>query len=326
MDWVTFVMMFVLRFILISVAIYLLIAGALILSQWPSKVAGKGLDFTKLKLAGDPVVPVTFVARDGVKLAVRVHGGQGGPLVVVVHGSGGHGAGYDWLGARIAAQTGAQVLVPDLRGHGVNPAPKGDVAYIGQLEDDLADLIAQYRRSGQKLLLLGHSSGGGLVVRYAGGAYGDTVDGAVLLAPFLKYNAPTMRPNAGGWARPLTRRLIGLSMLNMLGVKVLNGMTAIAFNLPDGALAEQMAAGYSYRMNTSFSPRSAYLKDVAALPPFVVIAGQDDEAFLADQYQPVMGAVTGNGRYHILDGVSHLDVFTQEKTVDLVTEFMRDRL
>nr|WP_325250605.1 alpha/beta fold hydrolase [Amylibacter sp.] len=322
MDWV----MVVLRFALVSVAIYLLIAGALILSQWPSKAGGDGLDFAKLDVTGDPVEPVTFLARDGTKLAVRTHGGQGGPLAVVVHGSGGHGAAYDWLGARIAAQTGAQVLVPDLRGHGVNPAPKGDVAYIGQLEDDLADLIAQYRTEGQKLLLLGHSSGGGLVVRFAGGDYGDTVDAAVLLAPFLKYNAPTMRPDAGGWARPLTRRLIGLSMLNMLGLKMLNGMTAIVFNLPEGALAEHMAGAYSYRMNTSFSPRSDYLKDLAALPPFVVIAGKDDEAFLADQYQPVMAAVNDKGRYHILDGVSHLDVFTQEKTVDLVTEFMRDRL
>nr|WP_323776517.1 alpha/beta fold hydrolase [Amylibacter sp.] len=322
MDWV----IFVLRFVAISAVIYLVIAGGLILSQWPSKVAGEGLSFAKLGLIGDPVDPVTYKARDGVKLAVRVHGGQGGPLVVVVHGSGGHGAAYDWLGARIAAETGARVLVPDLRGHGVNPAPKGDVAYIGQLEDDLADLIAQYRAEGQKLLLLGHSSGGGLVLRYAGGAYGDTMDGAVLLAPFLKYNAPTMRPSAGGWAQPLTRRLIGLSMLNMVGLKVLNGMTAIVFNLPEGALAESMAGGYSFRMNTSFSPRADYLKDVAALPPFVVIAGQDDEAFLADQYQPVMSAVTDNGRYHILDGVSHLDVFTQEKTLDLVTDFMRDRL
>lgn len=314
----------VLRGVGITAVIYLVIAGGLILSQRPSEVSGDGLDFAKLDLRGDPVMPVEFEARDGVKLAVRVHDGQGGPLVIVVHGSGGHGAAYDWLGERIAAQTGAQVLVPDLRGHGVNPDPRGDVAYIGQLEDDLADLVGQYRKPEQKLVLLGHSSGGGLVVRFAGGVYGETLDGAVLLAPFLKYNAPTMRPNAGGWAQPLTRRIIGLTLLNMVGLNMFNGMTAIVFKLPDTALAEGMAGAYSYRMNTSFLPRSDYLKDVAALPPFLLIAGQDDEAFLAGQFKPTMTEANDTGRYHILQDVTHLNVFTQEKTVELVADFLQD--
>ena len=148
------------------------------------------------------------------------------------------------------------------------------------------------------------------------------MDGAVLLAPFLKYNAPTMRPNSGGWAHALTRRLIGLSMLNGVGITALNNLQVIQFKLPDGPTADTMARAYSYRMNTSFAPRSDYLADVAALPAFQLIVGRQDEAFLADQFEPVLAAVNPKGQYHVLDGVSHLDVFLKPETARLMGDFI----
>lgn len=48
------------------------------------------------------------------------------------------------------------VAVPDLRGHGVSPERRGDVDHIGQLEEDLADLIDQLRQGGQTVTLIGH--------------------------------------------------------------------------------------------------------------------------------------------------------------------------
>ena len=47
------------------------------------------------------------------------------------------------------------------------PERRGDVDYIGQMEDDLAALDRRARRARiKKSSLLGHSSGGGLVVRF----------------------------------------------------------------------------------------------------------------------------------------------------------------
>jgi hypothetical protein len=43
------------------------------------------------------------------------------------------------------------LLAPDLRGHGPLAAHRGDIDYIGQFEDDIADLIDLYARPGQKL-------------------------------------------------------------------------------------------------------------------------------------------------------------------------------
>jgi pimeloyl-ACP methyl ester carboxylesterase len=319
MGWVIIFAKIISAFVLV----YLGIAVGLILSQWPiDKITGAGLDFERLNAQKSlqAVETQSYVARDGARMAVRVHEGVG-PLVVLIHGSGAFGAAYDWMAAEVAAR-GARVLVPDLRGHGAAADPRGDIAYIGQFEDDLADFIAAFRKPEEQLILAGHSSGGGLVIRYAGGAYGHDLDGAILLAPFLHHAAPTMRENAGGWTRVLVRRTIGLVMLNTVGIEFFNGLTIVQFNLPEGSQAENMTGAYSFRLNTSYAPRSAYLDDVAGLPPFLLVVGRDDEAFQADAFEPTMLGATDRGQYHILDGVSHLDVFLQDRTVDLIDGFL----
>ncbi|MGH1424630.1 MAG: alpha/beta hydrolase [Pseudooceanicola sp.] len=304
------------------------IAGGLIVSQSPQGPvsAEGGLDFAGVVGGGNAPLSSTPVAmRDGVELAVRhVPGPAGAPLVVLVHGSGWHGGQFDGLAQRLGAE--AEVVVPDLRGHGADPVRRGDVDYIGQLEDDLADLIDAFRGAGQKVVLGGHSSGGGLVVRFAGGAHGGKIDAAVLMAPFLQYDAPVTRPNSGGWARPLTRRIIGLSMVNAVGLRLLNHLTVIEFNMPDvvrngpqGALA---TLAYSFRMNTSYGPRRDYRADIAALPSFALIAGVEDEAFVADGYEPLMSGVTSKGRYELIADTGHLDVVDHPRTVQVITEVL----
>lgn len=321
----------VLRFAIISVVIYFLIAFGLILSQRPAEsVSGETIDFSGQTGASrsEPAPLQTYRARDGATLGYRHYGGDnaGAPLVIFLHGSGWHGGAYDGLARAIAEQAGVEVALPDLRGHGPAPQTRGDIGHIGQFEEDIADLAAHLRKPGQKLVLAGHSSGGGLVVRYAGGEYGAMLDGAVLLAPFLKYNAPTTRPNSGGWARPLTRRIIGLSMLNTVGITALNGLTAIQFNFPaevlNGPEGGTATASYSYRLNTSYAPRNDYLADIGALPPFLLIAGADDESFVAEGYEPLMQAANPNGRYRLLDGQSHLGVISDGRTAKLIAGFL----
>lgn len=321
----------VLKFLVISVCISAAISLGLIVSQplRANKSAGKTLDFSgTINVLKAPLALVGVKMRDGYDLMTRQVSGpdEPAPLLVMVHGSGWHGQQFD----RLAAQLGdvAEVLAPDLRGHGVAPARRGDVDYIGQLEDDLADLIKARRKPGQKLVMLGHSSGGGLVVRFAGGEHGAMLDGAVLLAPFLKYNAPTTRPNSGGWANVLIRRIIGLSMLNAAGIHLLDHLPVIQFAFPasvlDGPQGHTATTAYSWRMNTSYAPRADYLKDVAALPRFVLMAGQEDESFVASGYQPLMSAVTDKGQYRLIEGVNHLDVVDAAATEVAIREYLNE--
>jgi pimeloyl-ACP methyl ester carboxylesterase len=313
----------------ISAGIYLAIALGLILSQPPGEVSAEGgLDFSGQVAKGGARVGVErkVAMRDGSDLTVWDYptSAADAPLLVLVHGSGWHALQFDRLAAALSDV--AHVVAPDLRGHGVNPDRRGDVDHIGQLEEDLADVIKAVALDGQQVILAGHSSGGGLVVRFAGGDGGGLIDGAVLMAPFLKYNAPTTRPNSGGWAEPLTRRIIGLSMLNMVGITALNGLTAIQFRFPqavlDGPLGTTATQGYSFRLNTSFAPRGDYLKDVAALPRFLLVAGTADEAFVADGYQPLMTPVNPKGSYRLVEGVGHLDIVDAPETEAAIRNFL----
>jgi alpha-beta hydrolase superfamily lysophospholipase len=321
----------VFMFLISSIVITLGIAVVLILSQKPASLpAGEGLDFTNtLAAAGQEPQPLTQVTmRDGYPLQVRRYAAQApdAPLLVLVHGSGWHGLQFDALARELAAS--AEVVAPDLRGHGTKPGRRGDIDYINQFEDDLADLITATAKPDQSVVVAGHSSGGGLIVRFAGGAHGGMMDGAVLMAPFLKHDAPTMRPNAGGWSHPLVRRIIGLSILNTFRITALNHLTIMQFRMPqvvlDGPLGDTATTAYSYRLNTGFAPRGKYLNDVAALPRFTLIAGSQDEAFDAAQFEPTLSAVTQKGRYVIVEGVGHLDIVNAPETRQAIESLIND--
>ncbi|MBK0329690.1 alpha/beta fold hydrolase [Rhodobacteraceae bacterium F11138] len=322
----------ILTFAIVSLAIYVTIAASLIASQRPkTPKAREGLDFTQVMASGAFVAPDTpafarmhFAARDGVALdytRVGIEGADELPLIIMVHGSGWYGGQFDRLAW--ALRDVAEVKAITLRGHGNSPVRRGDVDYIGQFEDDIADLIGDDPR---KPILLGHSSGGGLVVRFAGGVHGDKLGGAILLAPFLKHDAPTTRPDSGGWAHVLIRRIIGLSMLNAIGIHWFDDLTVIQFNMPetvlDGPSGAYATLSYSWRLNVSFAPRRTYLKDIAKLPPFLLIAGAQDEAMAAAEYEPLMRDVTDKGRYEVVDGVAHLDIVDSPETERLIRDYL----
>ena len=321
-----------LKFIAVSAVITALVPVALVVSQFPVKQAGtpgETLNFAGVMARGiaDMPEPQQIETRSGWAMDVRELGDASGakPMVVLVHGSGWNGLQFAALAQDLARD--AHVLVPDLRGHGARPERRGDVDYIGQMEDDLADLIAAKRAEGQKVVIAGHSSGGGLVVRFAGGAHGAVMDRAVLLAPFLKHDAPATVANSGGWAHVLLRRTIGLSILNGFGITALNHLTSIQFNMPqallDGPYGHLATTAYSFRLNTGFAPRADYLADVAALPEFTLVVGSEDEAFHADKYEGDMSAVTGKGHYVIVPGVDHLGIVDHPAAAQAIREALK---
>jgi alpha-beta hydrolase superfamily lysophospholipase len=95
-----------------------------------------------------------------------------------------------------------ETFAVDMRGHGTS-GTRGDIGYVGQLEDDLADFVAVLRTTvpSAPLTLVGHSSGGGFTLRVAGSPIQNLFERFVMLAPYLGYDAPSTRPSSGGWAR-----------------------------------------------------------------------------------------------------------------------------
>jgi pimeloyl-ACP methyl ester carboxylesterase len=320
-------------FTVIAFAAVPLVALGLVFSQSPASTSAKGktLKFSSAPSPEHVDVPLqTYEAEDGTKLGYRYFPARSdtAPLVIFLHGSGWHGGSYQWIAKQINGTGDIAVAVPDLRGHGPNPQRRGDIDYIGQYEDDIAALAKHLLKPGQRFILAGHSSGGGLVVRFAGGKHGAMLDSAVLLSPYLKYDAPTMRPNSGGWAHPLVRRVIGLSILDSLGIHALDGLTVVNFNFPQALLDSPVGSAatthYSQRLNVSYAPRSDYKADIAKLPHFLLLAGKEDEAFKASEFEPVMSSVNAMGTYHLLDGVDHLGIYNSAEGAALIRGFILD--
>jgi len=147
-----------------------------------------------------------YHARDGTELAYRHYPPRSpatGQLAIVVHGSSGSSVAVHAL-AKTLAERGVETFAPDMRGHGAS-GTRGDIAYLGQLEDDLSDFVGEIRKANPAapLTLIGHSAGGGFALRVAGSPIQNLFVRTVLLAPYLGYDAPSSRHDAGGWASPV---------------------------------------------------------------------------------------------------------------------------
>jgi non-heme chloroperoxidase len=162
----------------------------------------------------------SFTARDGSQLGYRYYPAESDKVIILLHGAGWHSQYFLPLADYISSEGLAEVYTPDLRGHGPKPIRRGDIDYIGQFEDDLMDLIAIIREDNPDVMLIigGHSSGGGLAIRFAGSQYGNEADAYLLFSPWLKYNAPTTRQNSGGFANPYTKRIAGLTMWGRMAI------------------------------------------------------------------------------------------------------------
>ncbi len=318
----------ILNFIIISVVIQFSIALVLILF-------GKGktptpdecdLTFDELFLDYTNLPPLqTFAVRDGSKIVYRHYPAQSSKVIILVHGSGWHSQYFMPLAEFISSEGLAQVYTPDLRGHGPKPERRGDVNYIDQLEDDLADLLKKIRKDNPSAMVIigGHSSGGGLVIRFAGSQYGKQANAYMLLSPYLKYNAPTIRANSGGWATPYTGRIAGLSMLNFMGIHWFDYLTAIEFNMPEEARDGTETLSYSHRLNTAYAPRN-YKKDLSAITqPLLIAAGTQDESNIANQFEPVIAQYT-TAQVKVLPDLTHMGVVVRPEIRSVVKEWLEE--
>lgn len=277
----------------------------------------RGIDFSDL--------PDTrqFTARDGQTLSYREYPGGGRNAVVLIHGSSGESSGMHAV-AKAMNAAGDTIFVPDLRGHGHDGRP-GDIDTVGQLDDDLADLVAviRARHSEGDLMLAGHSSGGGFVFRIAVGPDARLFNRFLLLSPLMPYGAVTYRPNVGGWAAPFVGRIVALKLLNRLGIRWFNGLPVVAFAV-DPHAAVPLVAAYSYRMLTNFSaPPDAVARLATVRQPLAILIGDSDELFFADRYAPLIHGVRPDVPVSLVAGVNHMGMVTDPRALTAITEFTR---
>jgi alpha-beta hydrolase superfamily lysophospholipase len=256
--------------------------------------------------------------RDGTGIAYRHYPGAPGKIAVLVHGSSSRGRAMHALARHLAANGVASAYAIDIRGHGES-GPRGDIAYVGQLEDDLADVIAHARAAHPQLpvVVVGFSSGGGFALRFATSRYGDRADAYVFLAPFLHWRSPTNQPDYGGWVTPYTPRIIGLMILNRLGVSAFDHLPVLAFNISEEA-ARELTSTYSWRLYRNFKPTDDYREAVGRLRrPAVVLVGSADEDFRAEAYAGELAAAPGLPIV-TLEGLNHMGLIVEDRALEAI--------
>jgi alpha-beta hydrolase superfamily lysophospholipase len=241
-----------------------------------------------------------------------------GRIAIVVHGSSGSSRGAIHMLSSALAARGVETYAVDIRGHG-GSGTRGDIRYLGQLEDDLADLVGEIRKThpAAPLTLIGHSSGGGFALRVAGSPIQNLFARTVLLAPYLGYDAPSTRPDAGGWASPDIPRFIALSVLRGIGIVFAESLPTVAFAVPPDS-AKVLTASYSYRLMRNFGPSVDFRKDLAAATrPVAIFSGAADELMLSDKYQ---GAVGDRATVRIIDGINHMGIVRDPAAVSIIVD------
>jgi pimeloyl-ACP methyl ester carboxylesterase len=263
----------------------------------------KGIDFSNV-----PKVQ-RFIARDDTSLAW--YGYQPVPSiatapvrrVVVVHGSSAHGQSMHVLAQALAAQ-GYAVAALDMRGHG-DSGVRGQATYIGQLEDDIEDFLRAVPHDGPQTLM-GFSAGGGFALRFAGSARQELFDRYVLLSPFVHHDAPTSRPDTGGWASVGLPRIIALTVLNRIGITQWNHLPVLRFALNDVARS-LLTPSYSFTVATNFRPHNDYQNDIRnARGTVCIVAGQEDELFFADRFAELFVQAGKLVPVTLVPGVNHI--------------------
>lgn len=258
-----------------------------------------------------------YAARDGAALAYRAYPGGKDRVAVLIHGSTGSSRGMNALAKTLnAADTTVYAL--DMRGHG-DSGRRGDIDYLGQLDDDVADFAAAIKPQHPRatMTLIGFSAGGGFTLRMAGGPYGNLFDRYILLAPYLGYKAPTSRPGGGGWAQPYVPRIVGLAILYRLGIHSFEGLPIVAFaRRPD---PKEPVPTYSFRLSLNFAPHLDYAGDFRrARKPMALLVGSEDDQMLGDQYAPLLQTIRPDVPVQVVPGIGHIDLTMKPAALEAI--------
>jgi hypothetical protein len=155
------------------------------------------------------------------------------------------------------------------------------------------------------------------VLRVAASPIQNLFARTVLLAPYLGYDAPSNRPDAGGWASPDIPRLLGLQVLRGLGIDWAESLPTVAFAVAPNS-AKILNPNYSNRLLRNFAASRDFRQDLAAARrPIAIFAGGADELMLPGKYQEIVG---DRVPVRIIDGIDHMGIVGDPAAVSIIAD------
>ena len=309
------------------VAVVLVIGAALIFgtSRVPPPVEGVGVGTALEAVNYSDLPPLARIAvRGGYTVAYRAYNAKVSKIAIVIHGSSGNSASMHALSKALRVSGVARVYALDMAGHG-GTGRRGDIRYIGQLEDDLADVIdaLRARHKQARIVIVGFSAGAGFSIRFAGSRYGKKADAYIFLSPYIHHASPTNRPCEDGWAVPHIPRIIALTVLNRIGITAFNYLRAVSFRVKAVQRAN-LTQHYSYRLALNFRPHEDYVANLRRITkPVMLIAGTDDKLFIAKHYRTDVAAHVPEMKVRIVKGIGHIGMIVDETALRAVVAAVR---
>jgi alpha-beta hydrolase superfamily lysophospholipase len=231
-------------------------------------------------------------------------------LVVLVHGYGEHMGRYEHV-ARALVARGSMVVGPDHVGHGLSPGERAVVEDFELVVDDLRAVV-QDTRDDLPVVMVGHSMGGLISIRYAQ-RHREDLAGLALMSP-----AVGLGPVVEGWlaAPELPSDPIDVAVLSR-----------------DPAVGEAYAAdSLVYHGGWKRPYLEAYVaadRAIAEGPgfgdlPLLYLHGADDQLPAVELARPVVERLAGrDSKLHVLKGARH-ELFNElgkAQTIEAVASF-----
>ena len=262
--------------------------------------------------------PMQFQMRDGIKIYANKFHRSTNVTVILLHGVLASSFTYNKMAGLLRDALDAEVIAVDLRGHGQSGGLPGDISTFNQYAEDLDDLVSSIKsdKPSQKIILAGHSMGGGVVLRYVETFPQNKINGYLLFAPNLGSTAPTSKQSLdlqNNFIKMHLVRGLGLEILNEYGIHKFDSLRVVYFNVP-----EQMPLkSYSHRSMKASVPID-YKNTLRKInKPLLVLVGSKDEAFVAEEYPAVIKAYS-NGECVILKDETHNGIRHNKDALDKI--------
>jgi alpha-beta hydrolase superfamily lysophospholipase len=323
----------------------------------PYNLSAWEADFRKQEASTYDIPPPQFMdGEDGLKLAYREWNPKEwtgrGDIYVIVPGSTSHSKHFGFLGSSLSTR-GLLTRVIDFRGTGLSvckgandcgdpalyksrvpeddgkyfPGRIGDCADSDQLVRDLEDHLVDLRKKWPqaRVHLSGHSSGGGLICRFAEYVgrnsqknLADLVDSVVLLAPFIHWNYPANSDVNDRYSvvhvPSIQASIRGEKHRYVLGFNVASRRKLDPWIV--GKWTQEMTSGMA-----AYSPDSFWQHFTV---PTAYAIGAREELFDIEKARGEHAKAKNAGAFVVIEDASHLGIRYRKELADFMTDFVQN--
>jgi alpha-beta hydrolase superfamily lysophospholipase len=247
-------------------------------------------------------------------------------VLIVYHGGGVNSdAGYDILARQLSYALPVCIFLVDIRGHGRSAGVRGEASSPDQIWRDVDSVIDHVRTSfpDARIHLLGHSSGGGMLINYfTRHSSSRIVESLILLAPALgPFSPPDLNRDFSSPFASINRLTF---IINAISGGLLYGRRAgVRLNFPCEVINARpdFVQTYSVNMANALTPRNPQRQLEEISIPVTILLAEHDELFNVSRMDEFFrNCCNPNIISRIVAGSTHLDCIFE------LADMMREHL